>query len=210
MINIAWGKKVGMSKVFSSDESGVSIPVTVVLLEDWYVLQKVSRASSSEGSCFLQIGLLRKRFAGVEFSELFLKNKKEYFLYIKEIPCSNAGNFSVGDSVKFCDSFSEGDIVSVRGIASGKGFQGVVKRHGFSGGSASHGSCMGRRPGAMSWLRTQGMVFKGKKLPGRMGGSFCTIKKLNIVKVDGEKGFLAIKGSIPGRAGRLVCINKGV
>jgi large subunit ribosomal protein L3 len=211
MINIAWGKKVGMSHVFSYDESGVSIPVTVVLFENWYVLQKVSRLGRcGKNCCSLQIGLLRKRFSSSEFSNSFLKNKKKHFLYVKEVPCSNLDEFSVGSKLQSCDLFSIGDVVSVKGVSSGKGFQGVVKRHGFSGGPASHGSCLGRRPGAISWLRTQGIVFKGKKLPGRMGGTFCTVRKLNVVKIDRDKGFLAIKGSIPGKAGGLVCINKGV
>jgi len=104
--------------------------------------------------------------------------------------------------------FEESTIVNVTGTSTGRGFQGVVKRLGYAGGPASHGSMFGRRPGAIGNMRTQGEVIKGKGLPGHMGAAQVTVSGLRVVKVDRENGVILVKGAVPGRKNSLLYVSK--
>ena len=120
----------------------------------------------------------------------------------------NLAEYEVGQEVKV-DIFAEGDVVDVTGISKGKGFQGVIKRHGQSRGPMAHGSRYHRRPGSMGPVAPN-RVFKGKKLPGRMGGEQVTVQNLEIVKVDAERNLLLIKGNVPGARKALVKVKTAI
>ena len=152
---------------------------------------------------------MRKRFRGLPFSSDWLKAKNDYFLQIKEVMLEDTNNFALGQSVGLDNiTFQEGDIVAVTGTSKGLGFQGVVKRWGFSGGPSSHGSRFHRIPGSSGHLRRQGEIIKGKKFPGHAGTDRVTVKGLEIVRIDREAGCLFIKGAVPGKKDFLVAINK--
>jgi large subunit ribosomal protein L3 len=205
MLNNMLGIKVGMTQLF--DTNGNVIPVTIVDVNNWFVTQL--KTTEKDAYTSLQLGLLRKRFRGQQFSDLWLKAKKDYFLHVKEVPIETFGDTKVGQVMGLAQStFKEGDVVSITGTSKGLGFQGVVKRWSFSGGPAAHGSKFHRRPGTGGCLRTQGEVIKGKRFPGHLGAEQVTVKKLTIARIDPETGYLFIKGAIPGKKNSLVALKK--
>ncbi|MFA6263864.1 MAG: 50S ribosomal protein L3 [Candidatus Babeliales bacterium] len=205
MLNKVLGTKIGMTQLF--DKNGNVVPVTVVDVNHWFVTQ--IKTSEKDGYTSLQLGLLRKRFRGQEFSPLWLKAKKDFFLHIKEVCVEEAPALELGQSVNVTHAtFKENDVVAVVGTSKGRGFQGVVKRWGFAGGPAAHGSKFHRRPGAGGCLRTQGEVIKGKRFPGHLGAEQVTVKGLRIIRIDPEKGCYFIKGAVPGKKDALVAIKK--
>jgi large subunit ribosomal protein L3 len=210
MLKHLLGNKVGMTQIFNQDQRVV--PVTVVNYSNWYVTQVKSQAT--DGYRALQIGSLKKKYQGQKLAiGEMLKNKATYFSHLREIEI--AQDAVLGQEIKpgyviSADAFgiAEGDVVSVAGLSTGKGFQGVVKRWGFVGGPRSHGSMFGRAPGAIGHMRTQGKVIKGKKLPGQCGHKQITVKGLKVVKIDKDNECIFIKGAIPGKANTLVSVKK--
>ncbi|MBF2506013.1 50S ribosomal protein L3 [Listeria welshimeri] len=196
------GRKVGMTQVFT--ENGELIPVTVVEAAQNVVLQK--KTVETDGYEAVQIGFEDKRVK--------LSNKPEQGhvakadttpkRFIREFRDVNLDEYEIGAEVKV-DVFAEGDIIDATGVSKGKGFQGVIKRHGQSRGPMAHGSRYHRRPGSMGPVAPN-RVFKNKLLPGRMGGEQITIQNLEIVKVDVEKNVLLVKGNVPGAKKALVQI----
>src|SRR3990170_689714 len=151
MLNSVLGTKIGMTQLF--DKNGNVVPVTVVDVNNWFVTQL--KSAEKDGYTSLQIGLLRKRFRGQAFSPIWLRAKNDHFLRIKEITLEKTDGFELGQFIKLDTSaIKEGDVVSVTGVSKGLGFQGVVKRWGFHGGPAAHGSKFHRRPGTSGCLRT--------------------------------------------------------
>jgi large subunit ribosomal protein L3 len=204
MLKALLGKKIGMTQVF--DQEGKVIPVTVIDMGNWVVTQ--IKTNAKDGYSSLQLGLLKKKFEGNSFSSEWLKTKKNYFASFHEVPVSD-GEFSVGQQISFDHvALSEGEFVAVSGKSRGLGFQGVVKRWGFRGGPATHGSKFHRRPGAMGHMRSQGEVIKGKRLPGNHGNVMVTIKGLRVVKLDKDSSCLFVKGAIPGKKDSVVMIKK--
>ncbi len=205
MLNGVLGKKIGMTQVF--DAQGIVVPVTVVDVSNQFVTQ--IKTPEKDGYASLQVGLLRKRYQGKPFSEVWLKAKKNYFVHIKEVPVSDAAkDCTLGQPVTFdlLSSLQEGNKVTVVGTSRGLGFQGVVKRWGFAGGPKSHGSKFHRKPGSSGNMRRQGEVLKGKKFPGHMGVDRVTVEGLKVIRIDKENGCLFIKGAIPGKKDSLVLI----
>ncbi|EKZ4207539.1 50S ribosomal protein L3 [Listeria monocytogenes] len=196
------GRKVGMTQVFT--ENGELIPVTVIEAAQNVVLQK--KTVETDGYEAVQIGFEDKR--------AILSNKPEQGhvakanttpkRFIREFRDVNLDEYEIGAEVKV-DVFAEGDIIDATGVSKGKGFQGVIKRHGQSRGPMAHGSRYHRRPGSMGPVAPN-RVFKNKLLPGRMGGEQITIQNLKIVKVDVEKNVLLVKGNVPGAKKALVQI----
>jgi large subunit ribosomal protein L3 len=188
------GRKIGMTQVFASN--GNLIPVTVVEVAPNVVLQK--KSVESDGYVSVQVGFEDKR------EKLSNKPEKGHVAkantapkrFIREFRGDDLAGYEVGQEVKV-DIFAAGDIVDVSGISKGKGFQGVIKRHGQSRGPMAHGSRYHRRPGSMGPVAPN-RVFKGKLLPGRMGGDQITVQNLEVVKVDTERNILLIKGNVPG------------
>lgn len=188
------GKKIGMTQVFA--ENGVLIPVTVVEVQPNVVLQK--KTVDTDGYEAIQLGVIDKK------ENLSTKPEKGHASkantapkrFVKEIRGVEIGGYEVGQEVKV-DLFAEGEMVDVAGTSKGKGFQGVIKRHGQSRGPMAHGSRYHRRPGSMGPVAPN-RVFKGKNLPGQTGGERITVQNLQIVKVDTERNLLLIKGNVPG------------
>ena len=200
------GKKIGMTQVFA--ENGELIPVTVVEAGSNVVLQK--KTIENDGYEAIQIGFSDKR------EKLANKPEKGHVAkantapkrFIREFRGINLGEYEVGQEVKV-SIFAEGDVVDVTGVSKGKGFQGSIKRHGQSRGPMSHGSRYHRRPGSMGPVAPN-RVFKGKLLPGRMGGDQITVQNLTIVKVDTERNLLLIKGNVPGAKKSLIKVKSAV
>ncbi|MGC6768749.1 50S ribosomal protein L3 [Enterococcus sp. LJL128] len=200
------GKKVGMTQIFT--ESGELIPVTVVEATPNVVLQV--KTTGTDGYEAIQVGYQDKRevLANKPAKGHVAKANTAPKRFIKEFKDVELGEYKVGDEIAV-DVFQAGDIVDVTGTTKGKGFQGVIKRHGQSRGPMSHGSRYHRRPGSMGPVAPN-RVFKNKKLAGRMGGNRVTIQNLEIVRVDADKNVILIKGNIPGSKKSLITIKSAV
>ena len=191
------------------DEKGNVIPVTVIEAGPCVVAQV--KTEETDGYNAVQLGFgdvkdkhINKPEAG-HFAKAKLANKK----HLREFRLDSIEGIKVGDEVK-ADVFVAGEKVDVQGTSKGKGFQGVIKRHGQSRGPMGHGSMYHRRPGSMGSTSTPGRVFKGKKLPGHMGRVTVTIQNLDVVKVDMDKNVLLIKGSVPGTKGAILKVKSAV
>ena len=201
------GKKVGMTQIF--DENGYVIPVTVIEAGPCTVAQV--KSVDTDGYNAVQLGFgevkdkhINKPEAG-HFAKAKLANKK----HLREFRLDSIDGYKVGDEVK-ADIFATGEKVDIQGTSKGKGFQGVIKRHGQHRGPMGHGSMYHRRPGSMGSTSTPGRVFKGKKLPGHMGVQTVTIQNLDVVRVDMDKNVLLVKGSVPGPKGAILKIKATV
>ncbi|MBN6889668.1 large subunit ribosomal protein L3 [Cytobacillus horneckiae] len=200
------GRKIGMTQVFA--ENGDLIPVTVVEAAPNVVLQK--KSVETDGYEAIQIGFEDKR------EKLSNKPEKGHVAkadttpkrFVRELRGADLAEYEVGQEVKV-DIFAAGETVDVTGISKGKGFQGAIKRHGQSRGPMAHGSRYHRRPGSMGPVAPN-RVFKGKLLPGRMGGEQITVQNLEIVKVDAERNLLLIKGNVPGPKKALLKVKSAV
>lgn len=202
------GKKIGMTQLFNED--GLAIPVTVIEAGPCTVVQK--KTVEKDGYSAVKIGYgavsekrLNKPLKG-EFAKLKLAPKK----YLKEVKLEDLDKFEIGQEIKVEDMFQAGDRVDVSGVSKGKGFQGTIKRYGQKGGAETHGSMYHRRVGSMGPNTSPGRVFKGKKLPGHMGVDNITVQNLDIVRVDGERNLLIVKGAVPGAKGSLLVIKNTV
>ena len=201
------GKKVGMTQIF--DEKGKVIPVTAIEAGPCVVAQ--IKTVETDGYNAIQLG-----FGDVKETKLN-KPEKGHFAKAKIAPKKHLREFrtdaveevTVGTELK-ADVFEAGDRLDIQGITKGKGFQGVIKRHGQSRGPMGHGSMYHRRPGSMGSTSTPGRVFKGKKLPGHMGRSTVTIQNLDVVRVDTDKNVILVKGSVPGAKGAILKIKLSV
>ncbi len=200
------GRKLGMTQVFT--KSGKLIPVTVIEVEPNVVTQ--IKTKENDGYEAIQLGFDTKREKLATKASVGITNKanttpKRFF---REIRGVDVNNYSLGQEIT-ADLFTEGEVVDVTGTTKGKGFQGVIKRHGQSRGPMGHGSHYHRGPGSMGTMRPM-RVFKGKKLPGHMGTLTVTIQNLEIVKVDMENNVILVKGNVPGPKKSLVIIKTAV
>ena len=201
------GKKIGMTQIF--DEKGNVIPVTVIEAAGNIVAQV--KTTETDGYNAIQLGYGEVKANRINKPEAghFAKAKIENRKHLREFRTDDVANYKVGDEVKV-DIFAAGEKVDVQGTSKGKGFQGVIKRHGQSRGPMTHGSMYHRRPGSMGQRSTPGRVFKGKKLPGHMGRITVTIQNLEVVKVDTDKNVLLVKGSVPGPKGAILKVKSTV
>ena len=198
-----YGKKLGMTQIFTED--GLVVPVTVVEVEPCVVIKK--KTVETDGYTALQVatGEVKEKHMNKPMKGQFDKAKLAYKKYIKELRLENIDEYNVGDELK-ADVFAAGEFVDVQGLSKGKGFQGVIKRHGQHIGPKGHGSMYHRRPGSMGPTSSPGRVFPGKKLPGHTGKDTVTVQHLEVVRVDMDKNVILIKGSIPGYKNSLVRI----
>ena len=201
------GKKVGMTQIF--DDQGVVIPVTVIEAGPCTVVQVKTVETDGYNSIQLGFGEVKASKVTKPKKGHFAKSKLDVKKHLREFRTDDVQDVKVGDEIKL-DVFAEGDKIDVQGTSKGKGFQGVIKRHGQSRGPMGHGSMYHRRPGSMGPTSTPGRVFKGKKLPGHMGCETVTIQNLDVVRVDNDKNVLLIKGSVPGAKGAILKIKKSV
>jgi large subunit ribosomal protein L3 len=196
------GKKVGMTQVFAED--GALIPVTVIQAGPCLIVQK--KTSDKDGYDAVQLGLVEKisnRRITSPMRGHFEKNGLQPLRTLAEFDYT--GDANVGDRVQV-DMFKPGDSIDVVGKSKGKGFQGVMKRHGFGGGRATHGSMFHRAPGSIGASAFPSRVMKGMRMGGRMGGDQVTVKNLRVAKIDVENNLLYVRGAVPGGRNGLVLV----
>ncbi len=196
-----------MTSVF--DQQGKRVPVTVIEAGPCKVTS--IRSKEKEGYSAIQLGYedIREKLVNKPKKGFFAKNKIEAKRFLREFRTEKAEGIEVGTELRV-DNFHLGDFVDVSGISIGKGFQGVVKRHGYSGGPASHGAKTGRRPGSIGMCATPARVLKGTKLPGQMGNKRVTVQNMKVVGVDLEHNLMTVKGSIPGAEGSFLIIQNSI
>ncbi len=206
MIEGLIGKKIGMTQIF--DEEGTIIPVTVIKAGPCVIVQK--KTKEKEGYQAIQLGLVEEKPYKKVNKPLEGHFKKANFpptRKLKEFYYDKDENIKEGSEISL--EVLEGcEKVNITGISKGKGFTGVIKRWGFKGGKASHGSMFHRAPGSIGASAFPARVIKGKKLPGRKGGEKVTVKNLEIVKIDKENHLLIVKGAVPGANGSYVYIRR--
>ena len=201
------GKKIGMTQIF--DENGLVIPVTVIEAGPCVVAQV--KTSETDGYNAIQLGFGDVKAKHINKPEMghFAKSKLDPKKHLREFRLDSVEGINVGDELK-ADVFAAGDKVDIQGTSKGKGFQGVIKRHGQSRGPMGHGSMYHRRPGSMGPTSTPGRVFPGKRLPGHMGVETVTIQNLEVVKVDLDKNVILVKGSVPGAKGSILKVKSSI
>jgi large subunit ribosomal protein L3 len=190
------GKKIGMTRVYS--EQGQAIPVTVIEAGPCVVLQK--KTESKEGYNAIQVGFGPKKESRMNKPEAghFKAAAKGGFYHIKEFRITDPEAYELGQEIQLAELVKIGDEVHISGKSKGRGFQGVIKRYGFKGGNKTHGSMFHRRPGSIGCSAWPSRVFKGKKMPGRMGNELLTKKNLTVVDVRADENIMLVKGSVPG------------
>ncbi|HHB76754.1 MAG TPA: 50S ribosomal protein L3 [Desulfobulbus sp.] len=198
------GRKVGMTRVYN--EHGRSIPVTVIEAGPCTVLQK--KTIAKEGYNAIQVGFLEKKESRINKPQSghFKRSGGKGFYYVREFRVSDPDLFDLGQQVTITDILQVGDKIDISGKAKGRGYQGVMKRYGFAGGKASHGSGFHRAPGSIGCSAYPGRVIKGKKLPGQMGNNLVTQKNLTIVDIRNEDNILLVEGAVPGAKNGLLSI----
>ena len=194
-----------MTRVF--DENGAQVPVTVVEAGPCPVTQ--IKTQETDGYQAVQLGFgaqKAKRASRAEVGHVAAAGLEAAPRVLREVP-ANGESYEVGQTLTV-EQFEAGDRVKVTGTSKGRGVQGVVKRHGFAGRPGGHGHPMSRNPGSLGPGTDPSRVIKGKRLPGQMGGARTTIRNLTVVKVDGERNLLFIKGGLPGSRDSYVLITK--
>jgi len=208
MVKAIIGKKVGMTQIF--DEKGKVIPVTVIEAGPCVVVQK--KTMEKDGYDSVQLGfqeikerkLTKPRLGHIKKAGVSAKR------YLKEFRLADTSSLSVGDEIK-ADVFAEGDNVDVTGISRGKGYSGVIKRHGASRTATSHGGGpVHRHAGSMGAGTDPARIFKGKMGAGQMGAEQVTVQNLDVIKVDPELNMIAVRGAIPGPKGGIVYLKNTV
>ena len=198
-------KKVGMTQIFN--EAGELVPVTVLQAGPCVVTQV--KTVENDGYDAVQVGFedIREKLVNKPVKGMFGKAGVSYKRYVREFKLE--GEYAVKDEIK-AEIFEAGDKVDATAIAKGKGFQGAIKRHGQSRGPMAHGSKYHRHAGSNGACSSPSKVFKGKRMPGHMGGKKVTTQNLEIVRVDAEKNLLLVKGAVPGPKKALVTIKESV
>ena len=200
------GKKVGMTQVYTDD--GRAVPVTVILAGPCVVVQR--RGQGKDGYSAVQLGLVEDRKV-----KRVTKAMKGHFdkaglppcRVLREVRVEESAEVKVGDKVSV-EIFAAGDAVDVVGVSKGKGFQGVVKRHHFRGGAATHGSMFHRAPGGIGASAFPSRVIKGMRAAGHLGSDRVTTRNLRVVRVDAGNNLLIVRGAVPGAGGGYVLIRK--
>ena len=196
------GRKCGMTRVFTED--GVSVPVTLIEASPNRITQV--KTQETDGYSAIQVTAGKKRAALVTkpLAGHYAKAKVEAGRGLWEFRVEDAqiGNYAVGGELKADELFKVGQAVDVAGVTKGKGFQGTIKRHHFTMGDATHGNSLSHRaPGSIGQRQTPGRVFPGKKMSGHMGAVNQTSMNLEVVRIDAERGLIAIRGAVPGAPG---------
>ena len=203
------GRKVGMTQVFAAD--GTVTPATVIKAGPCVVTQ--AKTAQADGYEAVQVGLVEEAAARVNkpTAGVFKKANVPPTRIRRELTVAKGADApKAGDQVLVNAVFNNGDRVDVIGVSRGKGFQGVVKRHNFRGGAATHGSMFHRAPGSIGASSYPSRVVKGMRAGGRMGGDRVTVRNLKVVSVDAENNLLIIRGAIPGAPGGYVVVRKAI
>jgi len=200
MVHGMIGKKLGMVQIF--DESGNATGVTVVEAGPCTVIQKKAQSKIQLG-----FGQAKERRLSKPILGQFKKSGTSAFSVLREFQADDPDSLQVGQEIR-ADIFAVGETVKVVGTSKGKGFAGVIKRWRFGGGKATHGSRSHRIPGSVGQCAYPSRVFKGKKLPGRLGGARVTTPKVKVLEVRADDNLIFLKGPIPGANGSIVLIRK--
>ncbi len=195
------GRKAGMSRVFTDD--GRSIPVTLIEATPNRITQVKTVEADGYSAVQVTAGTRRAALVNKPLAGHYAKAKVEAGrgLWEFRVADEKIGDFAVGGEIK-ADIFEVGQIVDVQGVTKGKGFQGTIKRHNFRMGDATHGNSLSHRsPGSIGQRQTPGRVFPGKKMSGHMGAEVQSAQNLEVVRVDAERGLIAIRGAVPGAPG---------
>jgi large subunit ribosomal protein L3 len=196
------GRKVGVTQVFQGD--GTMVAVSVLAIQPNTVTRL--RTDERDGYTAVQLGTEEsKRLSKPEAGQLKDLPK---VATIREFRVDSVDGYEVGQTVGLGDLFADGDFVDVTGVSKGKSFAGVIKRHNFRRGPKTHGSDHHRAPGSIGPGTTPGRVYKGLRMAGHMGAETATIKKLRVVRADGDRNLLLVKGSLPGARGALILVKK--
>jgi large subunit ribosomal protein L3 len=198
------GKKIGMTRVYG--EVGQSIPVTVIEAGPCKVLQV--KTPEVDGYSAIQIGFSDKKVSRINKPEAghFKKSDSDGYYFLREFRVEDASAYTVGQAISIDEIMKVGDKVDVQGTSKGRGFQGVIKRHGFAGGGSGHGSMFHRAPGSIGCSAYPGRVVKGKKMPGRMGNDTVLRKNVVVVDIRPEENVVLLKGPLPGAKNGLLKI----
>ncbi|MDI6839352.1 MAG: 50S ribosomal protein L3 [bacterium] len=194
------GKKIGMMQIFS--EKGIAIPVTMVMVEPNVIIHRKTKSTDGYDACVLGFGAKKK--SNRPYSGVFKSQGIKPTNVLREIR-DPPPDWGIGKQIT-ASIFSTGSIVEVTSYSKGCGFAGGVKRHGFSGGPAAHGSKFHARPGSVGARKFPARVVKGHPLPGRMGGNKVTARNVEVIKVDEAKNLLFLKGQVPGPRNALVLV----
>jgi large subunit ribosomal protein L3 len=208
-VNALIGEKLGMTQLF--DEESRTIPVTVVKLGPCRVVQ--IKTVKTDGYDAIQISYreLDARKVNKPMAGHFAKANVPPARHLIEVRVSDASQYKVGQEINVSDVLEVGQKADVAGLSKGKGFAGVMKRHNFSGQTASHGvHRVHRAPGSIGACATPARVFKGMPMAGRMGGDRKTVLNLDIVKIDAERGLAMLRGAVPGNKGSVVVVRRAV
>ncbi len=199
--------KVGMTQIFSDD--GTLTPVTVLQAGPCVVTQV--KTVENDGYSAVQVGFVDKREKLVAKPQkgAFDKAGVSYKRYVREFKLEDAESYTVAQEIK-ADIFAAGDKIDVTAVSKGKGFQGAIKRHGQHRGPMTHGSKYHRHAGSNGAASDPSRVFKGKKMPGRMGGKQVTVQNLEVIRVDAENNLILVKGGVPGPKKSLITVKETV
>jgi len=200
------GRKIGMTQLFESD--GRVHPVTVIEAGPCYVVQKKSRARDGYEAIQVGFGEMRERLATRANAGHYARSRVKPRKYLREFRVESSDSFELGQEIRV-GQWSSGDLVDVIGTSRGRGFAGTIKRWNFHRGPMSHGSMYHRRVGSLG-ATAPARVFKGRKMPGRLGGERTTTLGLTVVRVDPERNLIMVKGAVPGARGGLVTIRDSV
>ena len=201
------GRKIGMTRIFDAD--GVQVPVTVIEAGPCPVVQ-VKSQDGNGGVRAVQLGFGAQKASRAPKAEVGHAAKAGLDVapsILRDFRVEESEDFEVGQKLTV-ELFEAGDRVKVTGQPKGRGFQGVVKRHGFTGRPGGHGHPMSRNPGSIGPGTNPSRVIKGKKLPGRMGGTRTSVRNIQVVRVDSERNLLFVKGGVPGARDGYVLISK--
>ena len=203
------GKKLGMTQIFEAD--GKMIPVTVVEAGPCIVIQ--NKTEENDGYNAIQVGFgdIKEKQLTNPMKGHFTKAGVTPVKFVREFRLAAPSEYKVGDKIA-ADIFAAGEMVDAVGVSRGRGFAGTIKRHNFARGPMKHGSKSHREAGSMGprYSGPGGRVIKGKKLPGRMGGTNATVLRLTIAKVDVDRNLILVKGSVPGAAGTFLVLRETV
>jgi len=200
------GKKLGMTQIFSDE--GVAVPVTVIEVEPSVIIQKKTKETDGYDALQLGYGRIKQKNVTKPLQGHFKRADKGLFRILREFPLDLDGA-EPGQELN-AEVFEPGDYVDIVGTTKGKGFAGVMKRHGFSGGRATHGSMFHRAPGSIGASADPSRVFKGTRLPGRMGNERKTVQNLLVWAVRPEMNVILVRGAVPGSKNGFVMIKQAI
>lgn len=208
MIEGILGKKLGMTQIYSED--GAVLPVTVVSSATCRVVQK--KTKERDGYEALQLGLIEKKEkrATNPMKGHFKKSGTPCFYHLSEVKGTGLDEYKPGQALNCSELFKVGDYVDVRGRSKGKGFQGSMKRHNFSGGGGSHGSMHNRAPGSIGSSSDPSRVYKGMRMAGHMGDRIVTVQNIKVVGIRPEENVILINGAVPGPINSVMFIKKAL